>query len=324
MRPLRDGPRHPDEAVNERQTGLFGEEGSASELQIAQKAQVRETAARIKRRSAARADREALAGEPLQVPIEQLEDDPQHPRAAYPSERLDELAKDIAERGVLQAIVVAPPDPRGRFRIRFGVQRWRAARLAGLNTVPIAVRAKPTEVYDHVAENLKRHGLSPLELARFIRSRVEAGESNAHIAQKLAVDQTTVAHHLTLLELPPILSALLESGRCTSPRTLHELQKLHAEQPEALAALLEDELPVTRTAVAALRTPAARSTDATPRKPVAPRVSAAGLIQRSQALCDQLDRLLAQLADQGTGGLASEHRLALRARLLALAQRLGA
>jgi len=97
------------------------------------------------------------------------------------------------------------------------VQRWRAARLAGLTTVPVAVRTVSCEIYDQVAENLKRHGISPLELARFIRGRVDAGESNAHIARKLAVDATTVTHHLSLLELPPVLNAALVSGRCTAP-----------------------------------------------------------------------------------------------------------
>jgi ParB family chromosome partitioning protein len=49
---------------------------------------------------------------------------------------------------------------------------------------------------------------------------------------------TTVAHHLSLLELPPALDDALISGRCTSPRTLHELSKLHADSPEQVQRLL--------------------------------------------------------------------------------------
>ena len=135
------------------------------------------------RRGAAPAARK-VAGEPLQVPIDQLDDDPMHPRSDYPPERLDDLAQDIAERGVLQAIVVAPPDARGRYRIRLGVQRWRAARLAGLAVVPVVVRSQPCDSADQVAENLKRHGLSPLDLAHFIRSRIELGESNRNDRQE--------------------------------------------------------------------------------------------------------------------------------------------
>ena len=215
------------------------------------------------------------------------------------------------------------PDAQGRYRICFGVQRWRAARLAGLATVPVVVRAQPCETYDQVAENLKRHGLSPLELARFIRGRVAAGESNAHIARKLAVDATTVAHHLSLLELPPVLNAALDSGRCTAPRTLYELQRLHAEQPDAVAALLASDGPVTRRAVAALRDSAAGSSSGPAPELAAPPNPIASLISHSQTLCDRLDRLLSRLvADAGTDRLICGELAALRQRLAALLQRL--
>ncbi len=79
------------------------------------------------------------------MPIDRLDDNPPHPREHYPPQCLDDLTRDIAERRVLQAIVVAPPDAQGRYRIRFGVQRWRAARRAGLTTVPVAVRVQPCE-----------------------------------------------------------------------------------------------------------------------------------------------------------------------------------
>ena len=72
-----------------------------------------------------------------------------------------------------------------------------------------------------------RHGLAPVDLARFIRGRIDNGESNATVAKRLGIDQTTVAHHLALLDLPPGLNAAMQSGRCTSPRTLYELGKLH-------------------------------------------------------------------------------------------------
>ncbi len=266
---------------------------------------------------------ERPTGEPLQLPIDQLDEDPTHPREHYPPECMDDLARDIAERGVLQAIVVAPPDAQGRYRICFGVQRWRAARLAGLATVPVVVRAQPCETYDQVAENLKRHGLSPLELARFIRGRVAAGESNAHIARKLAVDATTVAHHLSLLELPPVLNAALDSGRCTAPRTLYELQRLHAEQPDAVAALLASDGPVTRRAVAALRDSAAGSSSGPAPELAAPPNPIASLISHSQTLCDRLNRLLSRLvADAGTDRLICGELAALRQRLAALLQRL--
>ncbi len=100
-----------------------------------------------------------------------------------------------------------------------------------------------------MAENLKRHGLSPLDLARFIRGRVDAGESNTTVAKRLGVDLTTVAHHLALLDLPPVLDDALKAGRCSSPRTLYELGKLHEKRPERVCGPVGGGDPITRDAV---------------------------------------------------------------------------
>ena len=119
--------------------------------------------------------------------------------------------------------------------------------------MPVAVRDAPTDPYTQVAENQRRHGLTPLDLARLIRRQVDAGDSNATIAKRLVMDQTSVAHHLVLLELPPALDDALKSGRCTSPRTLYELNKLHASQPEQVKALVAGDAEITRAAVATVR-----------------------------------------------------------------------
>ena len=117
---------------------------------------------------------------------------------------------------------------------------------AGLHEVPVVVRDVPADRYAQVAENQKRHGLTPLELARFIRAQVDAGDSNATIARQLGMNLTTVAHHLSLLELPPVLDDALKSGRCTSPRTLHELQQAARRQPDRVQALLASGAEITR------------------------------------------------------------------------------
>jgi ParB family transcriptional regulator, chromosome partitioning protein len=177
--------------------------------------------------------------------------------------------------------------------------------------VPVVLRSQACDGYDQVAENLKRCALPPLALARFIQSRVDAGESNAFIAKRLAIDATTVAHHLTLLQLSPELAEVMGAGRCTSPRTLHELQQLQAEEPQAVAGLLASEQPLTRDAVASART----------RLRPAP-LSLPQLLERSRSLCDRLDRVLAQLAGVDPGRLPADQLAALRERLAALAQRL--
>ena len=192
-------------------------------------------------------------GRPLHVPISLLKEDANNPRKEFAEVDLDSLVQDIRERGILQPIVVHPPDAIGRYRIHFGALRLRAARQAGLLDVPVVVREGPPDPYAQVAENVLRHALSPIEIARFIKARVEAGESNATIAKRIGMNLTSVAHHLTLLELPPELDQAMQSGRCTSPRTLHELSRLHDETPEAVQALVASGAEITRTRVAALR-----------------------------------------------------------------------
>lgn len=213
----------------------------------------------------------------------------------------------------------------GRCLIRFGAKRFRAARLAGLKEVPVTVSRRPRDAYDQVAENLKRHALSPLDMAHFIRGRIDAGESNAVIAKRLAIDQTTVAHHLSLLSLPPVLEEALASGRCTSPRTLHELSKLHSEELECVADLVASDRPITRDAVAAARNTASAPVDVGRAASSAPsrHNPLSQMLRRTEALCERLDVLITRLLKTGTPQIAPDDLAALRRRLADLASRLG-
>jgi ParB family chromosome partitioning protein len=256
----------------------------------------------------------ALHGHPLVLPVAALCEGPNNPRTDFPETVLDELAEDIRQHGILQPIVVHPVDAAGLYRIHFGAKRLRAAARAGLQSVPVVVLDAPADPYTQVAENQKRHGLTPLDLARFIKSRVDAGESNATVAKRLGMNLTTLAHHLSLLELPSVLDQALKAGRCTSPRTLHELSKLHEIEPDRVRTLVEGHSDITRTTVVAMR--------AKPPKPgaVAKACSQADLITRAHAACDQLERLLARI-NTTTADPATADHLALRQRVVALASR---
>lgn len=124
----------------------------------------------------------AALGLPQCVPIGLIDEDSNNPRTEFPDAEIDELADDVRERGILQPLVVHPADAQGRYRLHFGAKRLRAALRAGLSEVPVVVRDAPADAYDQVAENQKRHALPPLDLARFIKGRVEAGESNSPVA----------------------------------------------------------------------------------------------------------------------------------------------
>jgi ParB family chromosome partitioning protein len=256
----------------------------------------------------------AIVGLPLCIPIGRIDADPKNPRTEFPDAEIDELADDIRQRGILQPLVVHPADEQGRYRLHFGAKRLRAALRAGLGEVPVVVRDAPADAYDQVAENQKRHGLTPLELARFIKGRVDLGDSNATIAKRLGMNLTTVAHHLSLLELPPVLDHSLKSGRCTSPRTLHELSRLHEAELDRVHALVNGDAEITRGAVAAMKTgqvePAA-----------APKASAqADAVARANAACDRLERALAQIRRGAEFTAASPDVVALRIRVEDLAR----
>jgi ParB family chromosome partitioning protein len=228
---------------------------------------------------------------PQMLAIAALCEDPNNPRTEFPEGELAELAEDIRQHGVLQPIVVHPANEQGRHRIHFGAKRWRAAQRAGLTKVPVVVRDAPTDPYTQVAENQKRHGLTPLDLARFIRGRVDAGDSNATIARCLGIDQTTIAHHLALLDLPSELNEAMQEGRCTSPRTLYELNKLHRAEPERVRALLAGDGDITRSAVNAARTEAVPSAHA----PTQPRGRPV-LLAQADAACARLELALDRVA----------------------------
>lgn len=255
-------------------------------------------------------------GRPMLVAVSLLYEDAHNPRTEFPEESIDELAEDIQQRGVLQPLVVHPADSDGRHKVHFGAKRLRAAIRAGLHEVPVVIRDLPADRYAQVAENQKRHGLTPLELARFIRAQVDAGDSNATIARQLGMNLTAVAHHLSLLELPLALDNALKSGRCTSPRTLHELRSLHADSPDRVQALLDSGAEITRAAVSAIRSAA---DEAPPTVPAA--ASADKLIVHANAACDRLERALSRIELPDAGPIAALALIALRGRVEAIATR---
>jgi ParB/RepB/Spo0J family partition protein len=255
-------------------------------------------------------------GRPMFLATSMLYEDAHNPRTDFPEEALAELAADIRQRGVLQPLVVHPADGDARHRVHFGAKRLRAAIRAGLHEVPVVVRDLPADRYAQIAENLRRHGLTPLELARFIRAQVDAGDSNATIARQLGMNLTAVAHHLSMLELPTVLDDALKSGRCTSPRTFHELRTLHADSPGQVQALLASGAEITRTAVSAIRS---ASDEAAPTVPSASAPDK--LIAQANAACDRLERALSRIKPPDGSSIAAPELVALRSRVEAIAQR---
>jgi ParB family transcriptional regulator, chromosome partitioning protein len=258
-------------------------------------------------RAKAKASPLSAMGIPRMVATLQIDEDPFNPRTEFPDDKVIELAEDIRQRGILEPLVVHPANEHERYLLHFGAMRLRAAVRAGLSEVPVVIRVGPADRYAQVAENLKRHSLSPIDLARFIREQVNAGDSQTTIAKQLGMNLTTVAHHLSLLELPPLLDDAMKGGRCTSPRTLHELSKLHEQEPKQVEALVDGPGAITREAVATLRE-RVRSRAALP---------SAKLIAQAATACNRLEKLLVRL-DLLVPGAGSADLAGLRAKVAAL------
>jgi ParB family chromosome partitioning protein len=149
-----------------------------------------------------------------EVAVDRLEANPWQPRSAMDPGPLGELAESIRHNGVVQPILVRP---RGnRFQIVAGERRWRAARKAGLATVPVVVREVPDEELLELAlvENIQRQELTPLEEAQaFQRLQVEFHLTQDEIARRVGRDRSTVANTLRLLRLPRELRDLVAAGR---------------------------------------------------------------------------------------------------------------
>jgi len=155
----------------------------------------------------------------VELPVDRLEANPNQPRHHFPEEDLEELAASIRRHGVLQPVLVSEAET-GRYRLVAGERRWRAARLAGLASVPAVIRERldgDRLLELALVENLQRRDLTPLEEARaFEQLRVNLGLAQAEIAERVGIDRSTVANALRLLKLPDEIQAMVEAGVITA------------------------------------------------------------------------------------------------------------
>ena len=203
----------------------------------------------------------------VQVPVNEIDPNPNQPRRAFDGERLAALAESIAQYGVLSPITVRLRY--GRYELIAGERRLRAARLAGLARVPCLVLDVDLEESGLLAmvENLQREDLDFVEEARGIENLIRLFDlSQEEAARRLGLSQSAVANKLRLLRLPPdILAALRDKG--LTERHGRALLRLGSaeEQRAALAAVCEQGLNVAQTDAYIDALLAARKAGAPPR-----------------------------------------------------------
>ena len=157
----------------------------------------------------------------VQAGIGEIEPNPFQPRRNFSQELLEGLAQSIRAHGILEPLVVRPSPREGgaRYQLVIGERRWRAARLAGLETVPVLVRRVSDREMVQMAlvENLQREDLNPLEEAEAYRRLIEEfGMSQEEVARLLGRARPTVANTLRLLELEEPIKAYVLEGRLSA------------------------------------------------------------------------------------------------------------
>jgi ParB family chromosome partitioning protein len=150
-----------------------------------------------------------------EVPVGSISPNPRQPRRRFEEEPLNALAGSLGERGVLQPVLVRPK-PEGTYELIAGERRWRAARIAGLKTIPALVRPHDDAAALELAliENMAREDLNPVEEARACAALVEElGLTREQVGRRVGRGRVAVSNLVRLLDLPDEVLELLEEGK---------------------------------------------------------------------------------------------------------------
>lgn len=152
------------------------------------------------------------------MPIELMHASPHNPRKHFAEADLQDLARSIQDKGLLQPIVVRPRGT-GEYEIVAGERRWRAAQLAGIHDVPVLIRelsdAEALEIA--LIENIQRTDLNPLEEARAYGLLLEQfSYTQQQLADSIGKSRSHIANTLRLLTLPDTVRGQIEQGNLTA------------------------------------------------------------------------------------------------------------
>ena len=195
------------------------------------------------------------------VPITKVHANPDQPRKTFDESELQDLARSIAEKGIIQPLIVRPDAGRtGEFQIVAGERRWRAAQLAKVDEVPVLVRRlDDLEVLEiAIIENVQRTDLNPVDEASGYQQLMDKfGHTQEKLSEALGKSRSHIANTLRLLNLPAPVLDLLRDGKL-SPG--HARALITSENPVALALeVVARDLSVRQTEALAKRSRAPKS-----------------------------------------------------------------
>lgn len=178
------------------------------------------------------------------VAIELLTTSAHQPRKHIDEEAIAELAASIAEKGVLQPIVVRPRDE--GYEIVAGERRFRAAKRAGLTSIPAVVRELSDRETLEIAivENLQRENLSPVEEARAFKQLMDFGLNQEAVGKAVGKSRSAVANTLRLLSLPDEVLEALERGVLSAGHARAVLAQPESDRGWAFGEIVERGLSV--------------------------------------------------------------------------------
>ena len=139
-----------------------------------------------------------------EIPLDQIEANPNQPRREFDEESLQELADSIRAIGIIQPITLRQMED-GTYQIIAGERRWRASQMAGLNSVPAYVRTADDEKMMQMAlvENIQREDLNAIEIALAYQNLIEQYHlTQDKLSEKIGKNRATIANYLRLLKLP--------------------------------------------------------------------------------------------------------------------------
>lgn len=181
-----------------------------------------------------------VAGVANEIEISKLIANPNQPRKNFDEGALNELANSIKVHGVIQPLVVNDQKD-GTYLIIAGERRYRACKIAGLNTVPCIIKDYSQKQIKEISiiENLQREDLNPIESARAIRQLMDEYKMTQEaVSERIGVSRPNIANTLRLLSLCPEVVALIEGGRLSAghARCLVPVQDYNAQIKLALSA----------------------------------------------------------------------------------------
>ncbi len=157
----------------------------------------------------------SVQGAASTIPISQIEANPFQPRNDFDVKALHELAESIRHQGIIQAITVRKIGP-DKYQIISGERRFRASKLAGLDSIPAYIRIANDQAMLEMAlvENIQRENLNPIDIAiSYKRLLDECKLSQDEVSEKVGKDRTTVTNYIRLLKLPPKIQDAIREGR---------------------------------------------------------------------------------------------------------------